>query len=869
MSLNVVFSEEISTREIVDNVNDNVLLPILESPIVNIDEPIVVEFDNTNLLDYTFDADGVSVLATNEDLLIFEIRANSEFGSIDIYIDYSGEATQKCSIYTYSDGTSVYANKISKEFAWYDCMKQKYDEGSISKADWENAYSILFGSAMNCSIARGGTYDDSTTTIKGNVVWEVNNTTMVDTLPLRVAKVELIRDNIAYDLFGEPRYTDNNGNFIFSINNENWSSVDGNNKDIYIRVHLESKTLKVGCDWLISHYYYDSPIVYDATQGETIIINCRIPYDENLLSYKATCVHQGMVIAERFAEQMHFDKNNMLSVAYPGEFPETDLEESAFCAGIQNFASVAVIGKNSYNKWNTLVHEYSHYIQCSLGNFGEGLPEILYMSKHDATSDYYAQKGDKSFAMHLSYAEGWGYVFSAMAQRYYASEYMPLWGTNYDTDIFTIPSNSYWGEFQEKSVKAFLWSLIDIDRANCNIDTSNETLDYKLPWTPQEWWDMTTVSGTCRLPDFINLIENESYNWGVDIDYNQIKKYVAEKLTLFNIAPEVISVTQSSSNSPLEIKWEPNGSPSVVDGENYSNNKFVIKIWDENGNKIYENDTQVINVGRFDSQTHSIQYEIWSQLIAQKPCWTTFYVTVEGYRVDDTDDVYATSGPYCSAYFPFQLNFGHSVSCSNINSTTHKYTCNTCDIEVLLDHNIKTSLPGNYQHNTRCNDCGYNSNVDHNFVTLYKDNTSHIVKCYDCGRVNEDNHSYSQEIYSIGVNNHTYACVDCGYVKAEAHTNVCVKIDQNYHSAKCSICNYQTSSASHNWTYSSISNQHHERYCIDCGCDGGKSLHVLKDASSSRYVKCSVCGAWVDTNANNIFPTLPPNKKEDPSEETE
>ena len=385
--------------------------------------------------------------------------------------------------------------------------------------------------------------------VVGNVKWETNDSPIANkpTLDMRNALIEIgIKEWNGFNAIASD-YTDESGHYEIIINPEDIPT----NKDLYLRIALKGKTFEVSTFWNFPHYYYEYNLSQMVSSGKTVTYNALIKCDKSEDVYKATYVHQGMVIAERFAEEMGFESDKYIWVAYPAESVsieidgvEYSLSNMAFCYGYLGYDSIAAIGINSYDKPKIIVHEYSHYIQCSMGNFGEDMPEILFLSTHDGTSDYYEQKGDKSFAMHLSWTEGWGYAFSVMAQRYYVNEYMPLWKSNtYETTISTTNDDSYLGEFQEKSTKAFLWSLIDTNMINCDINTNGAVLDYQLPWTPQEWWNMTTVTGTCRLPDFIKLIENESYNLGTVIDYKHIKGYIADKLTIFNIAPEITSTS--------------------------------------------------------------------------------------------------------------------------------------------------------------------------------------------------------------------------------------------------------------------------------------------------------------------------------------
>ena len=668
-------------------------------------------------------------------------------------------------------------------------------------------------------------------------------------------------------------YTDVNGAYSLEISNDLFSQYS----DVYFRINLEAYTFKVRSGWHTFAYYFDKKISDIADAGDTINFSPCVVYSESLKIYKATYVHQSMVIAERFAKEMGFETTNKIRVAYPaGDKNNTDsnsLSNSAFCWGDVIDNCYCAIGWHNYNDTNTVVHEYSHYIQCSLGNYGEPLHEIiLEWPKHNPDDNQYLVKGDKSFAMHLTWTEGWGYAFAVMAQRYYKNEYVLLNdGKNdtYQTYISTPNNNTYLGEFQEKSINVFLWSLVDEGLVNSDINYDEFALDYKLPWTPQEWWNMTTISGTYRLPDFINLIENESYNFNLNLDYQSIREYLYDKLTLFNIAPEIVSATPSVPNASPVITWNPNGSPSA-NGKYYANNKFVIRLWDENWNQLYEYEKTILNVDRFTNCTHQIPNDIWNQTISGKDCLTIFYISIEGYRVDDVNDIYATSGPYSSKYYVYRLNKGHQTSYTDLLDGTHRYECITCGINTVIEHQIQHRNDVGY-HRIVCDLCGYsNMSASHNYTDYYKNETYHILKCDDCGYVNDNNHYYGAVCNSKDSTYHTYECTTCGYLKYEKHTSQYTNLDSdpNYHGIICTKCNYSSNKGLHDWGYRIINNQRHEKYCLDCGYSAGRSLHVLKSTEAGRYKQCTICGIWVDTGLNDIFPIqgLPP---KDPEEETE
>ena len=757
--------DEIENEDIVTDIN---LTPMLSKNVINVNESAYIKFESN--ADVVYDSiilDGVDVSILNASLLEFEIESGEEgFGRFDLIVGTVDGSELKSSIYTYKIQNTMYLSEISHEIAWHYSIEESLKSNPSLAIQYEDEYSVLFASKIGYEVEIDST-NNNKTVFTGIVEWETSNLANTITgekprLPFRGGRIEVRKKNaLGSELIGSG-FTGDDGRYTITIDNEHLT----NGQNYFIRVWLDAKTYQLRMDWLVAHYYFDTEIQNNLITGNTYTIDCNIEHQDTL-SYKATYVHQAMGIAERFAEEMGFETNNKIRVAYPaygsiqlpdenGVWKNYTIENSAFCWGNINNNCFSAIGKDSWLETGTIVHEYSHYIQCSLGNFGEGIPEILYMSMHDGAADYYTEKKDKSFAMHLSWAESWGYAFSTMAQLYYWGEYSTM--TNQDFNISTTPSDDYLGEFQEKTIKAFLWSLVDTTAVNCNINTSGAILDYQIPWTPQEWWNMTTVSGTCRLPDFIDLIENESYNLGVNLDYKQIKKDIAERLTDYNIAPEVTSITFAGGDvtKAPDVRFKPNGS------SDHPNNKAVIKIYDENYNLLAQTSETAFYSERFNTYILSIPQSVWNQVISQADCkptgTTTFNISVEGYRDEYTDDEFSKSGPYASEYFDISITVPHSYQCVSLNAS------------------------------------------------------SHTVRCKDCG--------------------------------------------------------YEQTTSSHRFTYTKVDNQWHKESCSICGYSKGDSLHVLSNSSVGRFKECTVCGAFVDTGLNDIFPiqgTIP----KDPEEETE
>ena len=506
---------------------------------IDIDDSLIISYEDISIDDYecSINAEGITASIIDDNgYLQCEVEAveDVEFGTLTVSAIAPNGAELVSTIYTYNNGEKLFYSEFAKDQAFYEGVKEWWDNAAdvFTYKYWEEKYSALMSEILSGNPIVNSS-NNNTTTISGNIQWEVNKDHT--TLPLRNAYVEIIAKTDYEYIVLASGYTGVNGDYSLQISNNTFS----NYTDVYFRINLEGYTFKVRSGWHTFAYYFDQKLSGVINAGDSVTFSPNIVCDESLKIYKATHVHQSMVIAERFAKEMGFETSSKIRVAYPAGFDfnkeEWALSNSAFCWGRTDEDKYCAIGWHEYVNVTGIAHEYSHYIQCSMGNYGEPLWEILLENPtHNENVDLYSEKGDKSFAMHLCWTEGWADAFAVMAQRYYANEYVPLWVNYYEIDMQNYNDNEYTGEFQEKSVKVFLWSLVDESKVNGNWGGAG---DYKLPWTPQEWWDMTTVSGTYRLPDFINLIENESYNLGVNIDYKQI--FHIPKIQITNIVMKV------------------------------------------------------------------------------------------------------------------------------------------------------------------------------------------------------------------------------------------------------------------------------------------------------------------------------------------
>ena len=307
------------------------------------------------------------------------------------------------------------------------------------------------------------------------------------------------------------------------------------------------------------------------------------------------------------------------------------------------------------------------------------------------------------------------------------------------------------------SVEQFLWELFDTDKKTNKI---TDNLDYQLPWTYQEWWNMTTVSGTCRFPDFMRLIEEEGYDESMNIDYKALREDIAYYLTKYDIAPKIKNITYTSGT--LNINVEVNGSIA------YPNNRLVVKVFDENNNLLATSNEKYPNVGRHASYDILELDDLWSEVLSKCSCTdgqeTNLKISVEGYREDTTDpdgtaieSQFRKTGPYYSEYEELPITHEHTYS--SVNAATHNRYCSGCETTTVQPHRFVYSKFNDAMHFARCADCGYFQFMSHNMVYEQVDGRYHEHYCSYCS------HSEGNSLHVLMSNGSTdryQNCTACG-----------------------------------------------------------------------------------------------------------
>lgn len=783
-------------------------LPTIEDPselMYSISHPggltagsIRITFDVPDAIDYSFEADGLTVVQNEIFPMVFDISADDEFGTFTVAAEKdSGEAVSK-TLYTYSDDATIYVSEVSKDEAWHSCKQLEFDNNSLTTDAWHREYSQLTTSLTeeetDCNFVNTDEIDsaiaDGNIVVRGRMTWKPNGNT---SLPLRYTKVELRDQRIVASQFMAETFTDADGYYCFIIDPDEWITSVNPKLNLFVRVHSESSTLVVARPFIERFNYYDSPIINNVTANAGVVnISRRLIDNDTYSTYRLIYIQQGMVIGQRFALEMGMNPDKKLHVFHVKKTEIYDIDSNAFC-----YDTISFIGINFYKNFSATIHEYGHYVENRMGNYGSavkgelykmipdefnglfqyisdfvaGFKEVTNNYQHEEYVNHFGDSTSKQFQMELTWSEAWATAFAKIAFEYYSGDYVGIsYGdpTNYDK-VNNI--DVYGGEAQEYAVTSFLWDLYDGD-PDPSDPSKND--DDNMNMSVEDWWDLTTVPGTYTLQHLSsNILEN----------YPELINDVGEIFSSTKISPALQDgIISPCVDGSLILRWYVNG------GAPYHNDKFTVVFYYEDNiilriDGIDEDDVVTTDLALFD---YIVPTEHWLTVMEQYEDGQEIYAVVYGYRSGEFD-----SGPYFSRKVKVRsANSVHLFNDQDYDNTYHWDTC-ACGVaaSTKTKHDLSYSHTGSSSetHSISCNDCDYSSSANHQFTKYVKTSeTYHRAICI-CGWERTQLHTGYRYGYSNSDTSNHYIYCACGHlVKTERHTMVFV-----VGRSKCRYCGYE------------------------------------------------------------------------------
>ena len=608
-------------------------------------EPTVLAFDSSHQtveISFDFPEDTLTRFRVDEtdglDLLSSDVQEHSLLLSL-VLLEKTGEVTfvaaltgdiifrEQLAFYLFRD--NLYLSQVSKEDAFYQAMKEHSDELSEEEIS-EEYFSISHEGhiednySSSPSAAKG--YDGSSsekasggnTSVQGRLTWKTSD---LEVHPLKDVHVLLYDKELgSFGILADETYTDEDGYFCFSFDNpDRFFDFENGGADPFIRICAESHSFYVRRDWIFNYLtIYDrcSNVVENVETGSTTTFNICLDYDEGNMANKAFSICEAMVEGQNFAsangalnlESLPYDLNVM--------FPFT--MDSSF-----SYTFVGGIGKDNWNDWVTVIHEYGHYVENIAGTYGADLPEILLNNpEHYTNSDHFADKWSKKYAMELTWSESWATMFAMLVYQ----ENSALSAISYTERIlleieyantFTTEKRSCFGEGIENCVIAYLQALYQ---------------EFGFPFL----WETTLQPGIYTLTDYQKYLESKKCSY---------RDRYGKELEKLYIAPGQLQLTNvPSGTTPPCFSWNPNGS------EAFPNNRFSLVFYNSLGEPAYE----IPNIPLGDDK-ENMEYELtqteWKEVseafLGQDHC----RVGVQGYQSDKN----VVSGPYSSASIALSL----------------------------------------------------------------------------------------------------------------------------------------------------------------------------------------------------------------------
>lgn len=652
------FFTEISQEYIEDNIDDiDDLIPTLNSTMVKENETVSARYlTDETISDYKYTETNaiISEVKINGNNLQIDLQAGEGLGKVELTI-FFGESKYKIDkLFTYTTNGNTFISTESEDDAWYLSARYRHDTGQEEIETLENEY-LLFSKrdieeeviiqppvevdsySENSLVTESNMeiMSSKATYVTGRLMFRAKSTTGGTILkPLKFLKVELHdREPIGSTILGIT-YTDAEGYYSFTFDNEDeWWQFENGGCDVFIKAFAESYTFKIARDWIVpfwTYYAYESATIDNVATGSTTTFNFTSALAPDNMANNAFYVSQGLVVAQRFATNVAgMSTSKTLNVVYPFAL----IGDSAFA-----YEQYSGIGQNTFDKWDTLLHEYGHFVQGVYGAYGNSLWDLLivYGPTHVLNLDLIHEKGDKEFGIQLAWSEAWATAFSLIAQDYYKTEYSGILyagDTEYNNHGIVYEDYSptqYSGEGQENAIIGLLWDLFD----TYNGSEPDDNIHFGGYYN---WFHRTLRSGIYSLSDFVKMMDEE---------HPEFRDVMGERLGYFQIAPSNVTITNTpTQTTPPTISWKLNGSTYNP------NNRFQIVFYDLARTQKYV--TSNINVSQAynSTYTYTLSTSVWNSVLSNFTGTTTIYVAVKGYLTSSP-----ITGPFISRQVPITIN---------------------------------------------------------------------------------------------------------------------------------------------------------------------------------------------------------------------
>ncbi len=575
--------------------------------------------ENDNVEFYMKDKQNI---ASNELIDIeFKIKndgANEIEFTLMTNIDMS-EIKKKIYLYTYTaDGMTFFSfnGNMDAENMYHEWLLasgrvdlEEYEKLNIAKYNLSEEEGELEKEIIK-SYARSSS---STITVKGKVWWKDVNNLQHGANEIRV---EIWDEDVSSDDYITAVYTDSNGNFSVTIENDD-SILEGG-YDIYVKVYSRGRYVNVVSPGGNTYYGYGD-FCEDADNGDTI--SGSIWFSNTTEVDRAFQVQQAASMASYYIYKLRGAYLDNVHVIYPN----SHLTEGT---RYDKDSKYIYVNATDYCDWDIIQHEYGHHVSRQLGfNDSPGGNHTFYENLCD-------KLGNKSQGLRLAWSEGWSHYFAiAVQENLIASSLrIPNVGdkiisntidetTHISVESPTAPK----GEGNEMSVAAVLLDIAD--STNSTESHDNIALGH------QSVLNYAVNSKSTTLSSFISKVQ------GIN---NKRDLYIGQILSAVNVscALGIPGYDVQTTSTPPTFSWTVQAASTT-----YNNNSFTLVFYDSKYVKIKE-----IAVASSSTMCrYTLSTAEWNQICNATSSGEKVYWTVKAKQTATP-----TTGPYFSGYKYFK-----------------------------------------------------------------------------------------------------------------------------------------------------------------------------------------------------------------------
>ena len=754
--------EQIAGDQYNDSITSISINPTISNFISDIDIPVRISFDNTDVLSYSIETEGLTATEVTSGSMEYDIVATDEYGTFDIYATYADDIIVKSSVYTYQNGNKVYFSEHSRKHALEKYLESAIEDNIYTLQEAERIWSgfsceneDLEGNIIDPEIETDGILFSDKGVICGTLLWQ-NDDPNEPAHPLQYVKVGIYKKMAGVNVRIATAYTNIWGYFSIEI---------PVNQDVFIGVFAGDDNVKVQSsvlDFIYKHIYEEN--LYDVSANSTTEVNLA-PIDMSSDEGQALQISQAVLTARNYAKNMMGQMPDNVTLIYPSTGSGCYYNSSRNQIHITKQNAISPY-PYSYASWDVIMHEYGHHIQHELNitnNIGSGhainvnmadhykdhhvnnnftmcnIDCVLYEDYCNLQSIRLGENKCKNTGDALAWAESWATIFGMVAQNVYGA-YLTNINTVNDTSYESYQGFSYnmelvalnCGESCELSIMAILWDIFD---------ATNDSKD-NISLGHQAFWNTTTVEGTYTFSDFMKIFYEEYPEYIYDI---------APNLTKYEMSTSKPNASRTTSvNNTITISWFAQGGST-----HYPNNKFSIII--------YKNGTEIFRKNNIVATAYTLTSSEWEQLLsnAEYVCGETLDIQIAIAAYQDDGNSYIT-GPYYSDRENVSLQFNHNYE--PYNSCYEK--CSYCNNKnQISEHNYTHNhiYANTTYHRSYC-ECGA-SKLNNHIYEIHIEGQLKLDVCVDCRIERNHVHEYTYTPCGDGKTHHTFC--GCGISQYE------------------------------------------------------------------------------------------------------